>query len=405
MTKLLGLMLLVIPFAYLDYIPMFEGKIFFFGIFAGALSLFVFYEKGVKPLKAKWLYLFCLWPMASALFMPRLITNTHQINDVNYWIWKPVLVSILCAALITVVASEYISVKEFEFFSKMVIYAGLATALMAILQALGLDDFFIKNTLNRDVEFVTQANVTGFMGHPTMYAPFVALCVPFALSAKKYSSAGLMTVSVLVSMSIVAIVALLAGLIAYSRLTMKWVSIDFFLGSQKRVVASSVVIAFLIVLTIAGFIAVGNPIKFVQRESNGRFDVWQKTLNDWKSPSFDGKKYTLTGFGPGSFAYLYQIKNGGRWRQAHNDYLELLYSCGLVGVFLLFKAAQELTARINFRNMNGSVSTVFVSVLILALSAGGTFVMQNGVFLFYACFFIGLLHNDSFLYGGVHEAQ
>jgi hypothetical protein len=133
----------------------------------------------------------------------------------------------------------------------------------------------------------------------------------------------------------------------------------------------------------------------------GRFREWRLMLDDWSSPLNEGKdnSFAITGLGVGSFQYVYPNKHQSTFRQAHNEYIQVLYELGLVGLLLMLGAIYWVV-RMNFSwrklwrgEMDQYRLALLSSFLCIAINAFGTFVWQIGPTIFYSAVIVGLLHN------------
>jgi O-antigen ligase len=111
---------------------------------------------------------------------------------------------------------------------------------------------------------------------------------------------------------------------------------------------------------------------------------------DLTSPIREGVegRWPLTGLGLGSFYYTFHIRHHNSFFQAHNEYFEFLYNCGIGGLFLLLAAIWQMIKK-GWNNKYLLAS--FICVLIIA---GGTFIFQLGAPMYYSVVIIGLLYHQ-----------
>lgn len=113
-----------------------------------------------------------------------------------------------------------------------------------------------------------------------------------------------------------------------------------------------------VILAIAGCVFLPNNELFF---AHGRYEIWGATWRAWKQ-----SPYQLFGFGPGSYGLLVETKtvvlpggtvaiqpesffsknfqpeitrDHGNFFQAHNDYLQLIFECGWVGILIILVGA------------------------------------------------------------------
>ena len=112
--------------------------------------------------------------------------------------------------------------------------------------------------------------------------------------------------------------------------------------------------------------------------------------------------YPITGWRMGNFKYTFHFlhPNGPTMRkfhQAHNDYLELAYNTGIVGIFLFLSCLWVFFRQIFIKVFNNIITeeerALTAGFIVICVAAGGTFVWQIGTTIFYSCVFFSLLNN------------
>ena len=362
---------------------------------AFSISLTALYLGKIKPFKNKWLLIFLFFGYVSIQFAPGfhqyLISFARERNKVslmptrdlaNLWMYKSMFFFLVYSLMMISVASYEFTKKEVN---RILFLMGLGAVLMSlyvIIQYFSLDQFFgiISKDKNPDVPWLIRPEIGGFMGQATVVAPFIAMAVPIAMYLKRYIWVAIMCTAVFITLSKVAIGSLAVVLLAY-----------LFLSSRKyhRVVATSILLC-LIALAVWKFDSVRNvPIV---NESNGRATVWQEAWKDI-STEYEGKKRAVTGFGPGSFYYSFSIRKGSRFHQLHNDWYELFYNFGIVGLIFFLLATKEFVQHL-WRTRNEMVMSLSMSLLIVGLCCMGTFSMQIAPIIFYVIILTGLLYGE-----------
>jgi hypothetical protein len=251
-------------------------------------------------------------------------------------------------------------------------WVGTVMAGYMLLQYFHFEQFF----------YGTPGAMCGTMGSTALSSAFVAMLVPLALYQRARWQAGLMIVAVL----------LVNSQIAYGALT---VALLFLWGSQSRKCGVYVTIAGIVIggSLVLGYFFVPWTHHFIG--GGDRLLVWRQAVVDIHTPLTPGKApYSITGLGLGSFHYLFHAQHplagyGEKFLEAHNDYVELLYNTGIVGLGL-FLAAFWTFLRACFP-LNRLRTHLFASFLCIAICAGGLFVWQNGAIIFYTLIITGLL--------------
>lgn len=210
----------------------------------------------------------------------------------------------------------------------------------AILQAMKFDQWLSTRPIN-EIGLTISSDITASIGNPDYLAVYLVACLPFCLISLRKRWAVPICISIILCQCDTAN----AGAVLMLAL--------FFCMKQKSVWPLrilSVIVAFVVCCVIFCWSDVSPHI---QKRQNGRFDVWMQAFSDWKSPPFhkeisadmsqaqiteakiiNSKSYALTGLGIGSFAVIYKQKHATSWDSAHNEYLETLYSIGLIGLGL-----------------------------------------------------------------------
>jgi O-antigen ligase len=140
--------------------------------------------------------------------------------------------------------------------------------------------------------------------------------------------------------------------------------------------------------------------------------MWKTVLSDMLQTPVQGYKgldFSLFGHGLGSFSYLSSTMNTGSstvFASAHNEYLEIFYCCGIIGLAVFLAGIFYLTVNAFSRWMEYAdyrkplTASLLCSLLIICLCAGGIFVWHLGAHCYYSIVIAGLLSNKNT--GGIH---
>ena len=378
MERLIVLSLFIVPFISIRSQDIRELKSALAFVAMLMIGLLAFYKGKIKPFDNKWALILVCAVWLNIMMSPSSGLSFAGMELMQFWSWKPFCYLLVYLFGIVAIAShEKLNVK---YILNMMVWAGFIMSLFVILQLFCLDQFFRATGQVHD-----QWNIGGTLGHSTFVSAFIAMIVPLAFYLKKRYIAYTIIVAVLITQSQVAIGAMA-------------VSLAFYFGCRGRKQLMLAVIC-LIALTV-GICAVGIA-KPGYISDSGRFKEWKeivKMVNTSIRPNVEVEKYgkyPITGLGLGSFYYTYhvlrsQTGNICRMFQAHNEYLEWLYNCGIVGIVLLFLAISHIYKR-NF-NKNEYRTALLSSFTCVAVSAGGMFVWQMGPHCLYSAVLVGLLH-------------
>jgi hypothetical protein len=346
------------------------------------------FQGRLRPFHNKWVLILLGYLLVSIWFAPTLITPKVP----NLWVWQPAFAMLVFALFVVTVASvEWDEPARWRLLT-VATWTGFLMAGYALLQFLYVDQFCDQKT-----DYFPINRIGGTMGNRTIVAPFIAMLIPLAIYLRSWWKVAVMAAAILVCRSSVAIGA---GAVA--------VFFQVASGGKRALRIASAVAAVLVIAAVIGY----GSSAAVRREVNdsGRIAVWKLVIQDWRSPVDPQKdnSFAITGLGPGSFRYVFPGKHEQFFRehawqdflQAHNEYLQLLYECGVVGLFLLLGAIGWVFRRnFSFRDCwRGEADpyrmSLLSSFLCISLCALGTFVWQIAPTIFYTAVIVGLLHHQ-----------
>lgn len=355
-----------------------------------AIGLVGLYVGNIKSFDNKWVLIFLGYCLINLRFSP---SHPLVINDVavdNFQFWKPFLFFVIYTLMVAVIASVEFSQEQLDRLFKIMAWSGVIMAGYAILQRFGFEQFWIVKPYS-EIGGVPSPNIVGNLGQPTLLAPFLGMLVPFALYLRKYWMAVVMTIAVIFTDSNFGLVAMIVGIATYS--TVKRMNI------YKTMLF--ICLSILILLILAYIYNI--PFVMNHLTDSGKFETWGNILQDMRdSYDFTGipQKFSITGLGLGSFAYLFHVKHSSIFFQAHNELLEIFYQLGIVGLVLMILSMCHLVVKALNTIYSGyviseNVKVLFSSFVCIALCSLGTFVWQLGVYQFYTALIIGLIYNQS----------
>jgi hypothetical protein len=333
------------------------------------VGLIGLYTGKMGSIRNKWLLMFVCSLVIAINRNPAVPIELGSFDISNFWIYKPFLqIVVYLLALSSISAMTYSEDFTTRVY-KIMAWCGFIMALYLLIQKLGFDQFF---NLKIGDEFisVTEPRMVGTMGQSSIIAPYVAICTIPALFLRKYWMTFLMIAVLLLTKSDVAIVSCLIGIL-------------FFFTGKKPLIFCS--LCAFIALILGGFLAMNTGPDRKHLNDGGRFEVWKTIVDDMRTPysGKDPRVFSMTGFGIGSFEYLYHAKHHSKFRQAHNEYLEVLWCVGIIGLVLFISSIWH-----EFISMD---SVVLASMfLVICLCAGGTFVWHLAVYKFYTLVILGL---------------
>lgn len=288
--------------------------------------------------------------------------------------------------------------EEIRGFADIINWVLIIISVYAVIQALGLDNFFRATSgqihadgstpiavTNTDPKFPFTHRVVGTIGNPSLLATWVAMCLPFTLYLRRkrgYAGFLLGAVILVITQSSTAIIAVASALL-------------FYLAFRYRKKFLCVFIPFLVLLSILVWANSGIISKQMKEEAGffnptGRINIHKET---WKIL----RHRPLLGWGLGTFEYMIGLNpdiqkkmDDDAWRELHDEYGQIWFSVGMIGLafFLLFM----FTAFWGFlRNQTPETITLASALLTFLIISVTLFPMRVAPTSFYGAVFIGLL--------------
>ena len=323
-----------------------EDVLLYLIIVISMLGLF----NGIKKINNKFLFLFVGLLFINYHFMPKVFIDSSTFP--SPWFFKSAILLVFSFLFFLTIASSTFRVKEIF---KIISWVGFIMALYGLGQYFGLDQFYILKPIS--ILGKTEAgNIAGNLGQPTVLASFLAMCLPIHFCLKRYGFGAITFIVICLCQAKMAIFASVAGVAVY-----------YIYRSDNRIYWFKTAFCSILVL-ICAYMAYSHykPNKLLVE--NGRYGMWKDVLLDIKDGRVipNGKDYSLTGYGLGSFKFFNPKLHDGNWDKAHNEYLQVFYELGLIGIILLLLAIFSIYDTSYFIFMNthyGAVGAVTVSLL------------------------------------------
>lgn len=361
--------------------------------FSIALAIIIYglYTGSIKAIRNKWLMLFLGFLVVSLNKVPVVPIDLAGFEISNFWVWKPFMQILVYFFMLSVICSTKWHVKKAAKIFQVMAWCGFIMALYIFIQKLRLDQFFYQRPYA--VVLGTAApDIGGTMGAASLIAPFLALCLIPAIFLRKVWFALAISAAVILTQSDMAIFAMVASLLIY-----------FFAHDPRKLWTA------IIVIVMGGYFCFFVNIEDANRKifnDNGRVSIWKNMVHDLSSPfsAKDPRRFALTGFGLGSFEHVYNLKHPTNSsqppRQAHNEYLELIWCVGLIGMALFLAAGWTMFAPLYslFRIDREAVCLASMMV-VLGVCAAGSFIWHLAVYQFYTVVIVGMIYSLRESYG------
>lgn len=270
-------------------------------------------------------------------------------------------------------------------FSKMIAICGIVSALYAIAQAFGMDQWqYVKSST--EILAAEKPHIAATIGNSTYLGVFLAMCLPFVFGVFGVIASVCVSIAIALTGSDTAFIC---GIICLIPILLAKFKVRIASGLPMLIKRGILVAIFLVALMafLAPFSGIHIPFN-----DNGRFLVWKNTINDWKSPAvsvpmaenitpaeraeiegLNKKTYMLTGRGPGSFEVFYEMKHhvldAAVFRSAHNEWIEGLYCFGLIGLFLIGMIVFPVIWSAAELSQSGFSLRVFFSLIVAVASS------------------------------------
>lgn len=356
----------------------------------------------VRPFANRFLIMVVGFQFLSFRLAPAIKINFYGEEWLNIWSYQAILNVCLFAAVIAVISGIRFRKREVNKLLFWMALCGFLMSLYVFVQAAGWDQFFIKMTeiKNPDIGWLTAPVIVGTLGNSTIVSPFIGMTIPLAWYLGRTFWACCMFFAVFLTQSKMGIGSAVIGLTFY------FIILNWFILKRKFI--SILTASFLIFSCIGGLMwYINSPTQWNYEGKfmdNGRLANWKMAYADWNSPPLknDPHKFTMTGFGPGTYGALYQVRNKSRWGQLHNEFGEVGYNNGIIGLglFLAFWGSIYAGAWRGAR-LKGPDTTLILSLIssytIISLDALGSLPWQIAPTLFYTLVIIGLLQNPQIL--------
>ena len=372
-TKVIRWALWLTPFVIWQGQDIRELKLAFCLLACLSITLIALYEGQFKPVRNKYALFFIGFLWLSTMLAPSPGVSVMGMHIGTYWAYKCLIYIFAAFTAICAIASHPFTKDEIQSILKTICLIGTVIGTYTIIQSFGIEQFFKSNGQHHE-----QWNIVGTFGHSNFIGSFLAMIVPIGIVLKRYKSALLIFVAVCITQSMVAIGAMVVSLLILT-----------YFKNKKTLIPLIIIVAALTAILFSL-----QPHYPAVISSSGRFVHTPKIINEVLFKNFtpdDEGRFPFTGLGLGSFYYTYHVVHNNRFYQAHNEYLELFYNCGLIGIGLFLLAIWQML-KDNW-NKGWLKNCVMASFICIAINAGGLFVWQLGSHILFSVVIVGLLNN------------
>lgn len=348
------------------------------------LAGYVLTIKGFNKLENKWSAVFLALMVASHFHSPNIQFDSGFLpKDIAIYNYKPMLEIIIFFLMFMAVSSIELTQFGFNKIAKSLCWIAVIYSAYIVFQRLGIDQLYAITGDQEISQMSRNPEAGGFISQPVFAAAFLATCMPFLVKNKSYWMIGLVMAAIIITGNRSACIAAFIVTLMMSK---------FWIRAGKLLLIAYV--SFLIgSLLICSFL----PNIHIDFHDTGRLGVWKGLFCDFIHPAFPGvnKHYILTGHGIGSFSVLFPFFHKSGFYQAHNEFFEVIYTTGILGMITFILMAKDIFKRIT----NKPVVMGILAISICALTNPVWHVPQLA---FLTVFLIGLGYNQSFKQGVVN---
>jgi O-antigen ligase len=305
----------------------------------GLLVLFCasFFEKSKYTQSVnKPLGLFLLWSGLTTAY--HWIDIIAQTNNYPVKLFFPFF-NLLCAVILYRLCVEYLDKEKIGKILKYFSYSVIILLFYCVLQYLQLDEFFKGISGNQD-------ELVGTIGNKSHLSGYLALCQPLFFEKKIVN---------ILALILLWLIIFIAG--SVSGLCCGFAILLFYLFFKKKWVYFTLILSS--ILSSGIYLFVKCPYFFT---SSHRVELWMEIFQKLRLKA-------ITGYGLGYFETLKIYIERSVWRHFHNEYLQVVFEIGVIGLALLcwliwdyFKNFRVLKTDLSIR-----LASMFFGYCILAL--------------------------------------
>ena len=348
-------------------------------LFATGIFLWALTGGHAFKIKNLGILLFLGYMIMHPLVSPPFELQAFNQNIAGFWEYKYMSYVLIYTGMFSVVSNMNWSRERIDTVLKIMMWTGTISSFYIFIQWFGLDQF--QKLAGGSAKNVTGATLTATFTQPNYSGLYIALMVPIAIYFKKPLAICSMIIAVLLINSKMALLTMIVGG-------------SFILIRQYH----KIIVGYLLPL-ITIFIMFLITVFYYSHSSNdwsdnGRFGLWQVIFNACTHPWISEINYFITGHGFGSYGYIFTSTYTWAMNQAHNEYLQLLFDSGIVGLSFLLFSIFWLIKRINPFTITDSQTIVLMAMfLAILVSAIGLFTWQIEPHRFISVVVFALLHN------------
>ena len=280
-------------------------------------------------MKNKWISSFLIWS-----FILFLMTKAFWIEDAGEQTKYNVnIIAFLNFVNIVLYSVFYYVLHNIKLDRKLIYktfcFIAIFQTIYVFIQKANLDQFFYSISLWHTPAKKAVSWCVGSWANESLVSWCIALCSPFFLAFKEFRY----KLGYILGFVAVCFTQVTAGIVGYI------LGFLFWLFYRYRKLA----VLFIGIVLIIGIYGVSSGKLEYYLQDTHRFQVWKKAIEIWKAGSGNPEildRKTMTGYGLGSFRILFwakapEFRDDGHWAQAHNEYIQILFEQGVIGLGII----------------------------------------------------------------------
>lgn len=343
--------------------------------FALASGLLMIYRHGFKPLKSPWILCFMFYLLFNIIKSSKIHIDLPG-GDLGYYLnYRPAFKAFVFFIFFLTITSLSWPNRSKQWIFNAIFGVSLCSAGYIFVQFLNMDSIFsVRQPDAFGAITRTSTHLASIIGQPTLAGAFLAMCSPVALFKKNWTAFAIISLAVLLTQSSFAVLSIIISSLFYL--------ICAYATKVRRFLIPIILVTASILIPIIVVFAMTHD----SFNDNGRFSTWSMLLKDIST-----MRGSLFGMGFGVFGVVFPSAHQTNWFQAHNEFLQVLYGGGLIGLSLFVMMFVEIGRKFKDCVMDNEVICLASCLIAVSVCAIGTFVWQLGVFQYYTVLMFGLL--------------
>ncbi len=338
------------------------------------------------------------------------VLNVFLLLYNDYSVGLTQVLNVFLGSLIFMVSRSYFKNKEFMPYANVILWIGTFSILWTVLQSFGIDPLYIAQDAGGNPQLqMTFHDFTGLFGIKMANAIFIGLMLPVLATLNLWLTP-LMLVPLYLCQSSVATLAIFC-------------SMSFYLYHTR----CKVFVWFFVIGLIVGSFYIAKDLRTDPQTFKSRFPVWHSAIHytlverplGWGPDSYRSytKQKKFQFFADYDYNHLimsqvskdeamlkyYGMDNGEQWRKndgklknnalshwdnPHNEYIQMFFEYGFIGIILLIGLLREMYYRFKFAIRSKELIVVASCLVVYFVSGVGHFPLHLARL---ACFFPILL--------------